>query len=188
MHCRQEMLCNVSHSITDIQTSIICCKVDTCKKDTYNYKKINSLLSTLHKHYLNFYFILKLKKTFTEIKSFFGIKYNDHDKIIVEVCKYILQKVKLLMWNLENDAYMKWFHLCAWLEKKRRTVFWLFLIPCRPLYQRVRGDNGLFITLVPKVIIRWLNNFGDLSEFWLVVCLSWVFKHFSTNNINLQRG
>ena len=30
-----------------------------------------------------------------------------------------------------------------------------------------RGDNGLFITLVPKThfLVRWLNNFGDLIEF-----------------------
>ena len=33
-------------------------------------------------------------------------------------------------------------------------------------YTRERGNNGLFITLTPKVflyrfLIRWLNNFGD---------------------------
>ena len=36
---------------------------------------------------------------------------------------------------------------------------------------REKRDNGLFITLVPKVfLIRWLNNFGDFVNFdWLSV-------------------
>ena len=41
----------------------------------------------------------------------------------------------------------------------------LYVFECRE-----RGDNGLFITLIPKLLkirflIRWLNNFGDLIKF-----------------------
>ena len=47
-------------------------------------------------------------------------------------------------------------------------------------YQSEIWDNEQFITLVPKVfLIRWLVNFGDLSEFWFVGFLSWVFKRFN---------
>ena len=50
--------------------------------------------------------------------------------------------------------------------------------------ERERGNNGLFITLVPKfynnvLFISWPNNFGDFSEFWLVDLLGWVFNRFN---------
>ena len=50
---------------------------------------------------------------------------------------------------------------------------------------RKGGDNGLFITIVSKLLwlrflIRCLNNIGDLFEFFFLVCsLIWVFKHFN---------
>ncbi len=47
-----------------------------------------------------------------------------------------------------------------------------------------RENNGLFVTLVPKdlllpFLIRWLKNFGDLSEFGLIVL---------TTNFNTTEG
>ena len=46
-----------------------------------------------------------------------------------------------------------------------------------PSLQIERGDNELFIILVPKVLkycflIRWPNNFGDYNEFWLLGSLT----------------
>ena len=54
---------------------------------------------------------------------------------------------------------------------------------------RERGDNGLFITIVPKdFLIRWLNRLtGDFSEFWLVGSFSWVFKRFNHLFISTKR-
>ncbi len=53
------------------------------------------------------------------------------------------------------------------------------LMKCLSQRERERGggDIGLFITLVPKVLqsrflICWLNDFGDLSKFWLVSSFS----------------
>ena len=37
------------------------------------------------------------------------------------------------------------------------------------------GTQSLIITL----FIRWLNNFGDYTELWLVGSLTWVFKRFN---------
>ena len=58
-------------------------------------------------------------------------------------------------------------------------------------FSRDGGDNGLFITQVPKVLYRfnvsWLNNFGDFNEFWLVGLFHWVFKRFN-RYWNLQKG
>ena len=51
-------------------------------------------------------------------------------------------------------------------------------------------DTRLFIALVPKVksrfLIRWLNNFGDLSEFCLVDSLSWVTKRFNLKFLSTE--
>ena len=52
--------------------------------------------------------------------------------------------------------------------------------------QRERGDNGLFMTLVPKVLlehflIRWLNNFRELCR----ILIGWLIN--PTNNCNLHK-
>ena len=47
--------------------------------------------------------------------------------------------------------------------------------------QRERGDNGLNITLVHKVVVLivGLTTLGTFTEFLLVGLLSWVFKRFN---------
>ena len=46
-----------------------------------------------------------------------------------------------------------------------------------PAIYKERGDNGLFITLAPKVLlwrflIRWIHNFVEFSEFFI----GWIIK------------
>ncbi len=47
-------------------------------------------------------------------------------------------------------------------------------------YTQGRGHWAVFYTSPQSLsIVPWLNNFGDVIEFSLVVLLSWVFKHFN---------
>ena len=66
--------------------------------------------------------------------------------------------------NNHDDTLFTFSEACTLAYKHRRLC---------PGKARKEGDNGLLITLVPKVLykrflIRWLNNFGDLNFDWLI--------------------
>ena len=68
-------------------------------------------------------------------------------------------------------------HLCGW------TVSIIF-------YYRERADNGLFVTLVPKVndvSFSLSYNFGDFIEFWLV-SIELSVQTFQTLILTNRRG
>ena len=80
-------------------------------------------------------------------------------------------------WESKRECYYV-IYMCIWLIQI--IVFnW-----ASNNNQRESGDNGLFITLVPKVLfkrflIRWFNNFRDFSKFGLVGSFSRLFNGFN---------
>ena len=75
-------------------------------------------------------------------------------------------------WNCwENEGKKSWNFYVLHLR--------IYILPLLPLW---RLDNGLFITVVQKVlnyVFLLFNNFRDFSKFWLNGYLSWVFKRFN---------
>ena len=77
------------------------------------------------------------------------------------------------------------------MEEKCNNIFAAISpSPTYGLVGRKEGDNGMFITQVPKVLItfffiRWPNNFRTFNEFLSVDALSWVFKFQSTEGLIL---
>ena len=59
------------------------------------------------------------------------------------------------------------------IKSRRNFRYALIFYLCCQQREREREDNGLFITLVPKVLqsffIRWLDNFGDF--YWILIGL-----------------
>ena len=69
--------------------------------------------------------------------------------------------------------------MISWIVKEKIVNVIFLTTLSYQQYIRKEGDNGLFITLVPKVFNNVFFFVGDFDVFWLAGWSSWVFKRYN---------